>query len=534
MRTTWHIVRKDTRRLALPVAVWLAFQAGALTWFAQAPGFLANDPGTWLYGFGLWSELIHYAQLLFGFVLVGVLVLEDPVRGSDVFWRTRPIAGTRLLAAKSLTAAMLVVIAPVIVLTPVWLGLGFSGRELIGAAWFIVRAYFGAALLGLAGGSLAATLAQHLGAGFGLVAAAVVSLAAGTWVGARYSLRLRWDDPGDPILGGLQAAALVVLAVVPVVQYMTRRTAVTGLLISVMMASMFLLGHGLTSGSVLAVPAVATSAAGNAESGRADMVIVERIRGRLDTPIPKWGERNLRVPTLELALRQTSAVDEFLLPVGGTGELWWSGENRVHLYLERGGTVSPEQVRAIAGETRGATETQWSLRLRRQGDPVQSLEAGPASLKGLLQLEVLRGRVMGVMPVREGAMLYAGSNRVRIAAVQRSDRAEQRDRLVIEEREAAERDGHVRRMEFSFARRASKLDFYLLRAAGDLHLLGMEENGGVGLSAVAIGVRRLTLPSLPWPDIEGGTLYKVRFERVGRRFQEVQASEIEVEGDSQP
>ena len=59
MRTTGHIVRKDVRRLAIPVAVWLAFQAGALVWFAQAPGFLAHDVATWVYGYGLWAELIH-------------------------------------------------------------------------------------------------------------------------------------------------------------------------------------------------------------------------------------------------------------------------------------------------------------------------------------------------------------------------------------------------------------------------------------------------------------------------------------------
>jgi hypothetical protein len=212
---TWYIVRKDTRRLALPVAVWLAFQAGALTWFAQAPGFLTNDVSTWLYGFGLWAQQILIVQALFGFVLVGVLMLEDPARGSDVFWRTRPISGSRLLAAKGMAAALLFVVAPAIVLLPIWLGLGFSVAEAGGAVLRFTGGQLKVVLLSLAAGSLASNLAQHVGLVLVLFGLQVGGNAAGAWLGARRYEALSGSDPG-PIL--LMCAGWLLLAGIAVVQ----------------------------------------------------------------------------------------------------------------------------------------------------------------------------------------------------------------------------------------------------------------------------------------------------------------------------
>ena len=131
------MVRKDLRRLAAPVACWLAFQAGGLVWFARAPGFLPDDPNTWRFGLGLWVELSAWVQFLFGALLTGVLVLEDPVRGSDVFWRTRPISGARLLAAKATAAGLLLVLAPVLVLGVVIL---VSCASKFGATFLAARA----------------------------------------------------------------------------------------------------------------------------------------------------------------------------------------------------------------------------------------------------------------------------------------------------------------------------------------------------------------------------------------------------------
>lgn len=199
MNLLLHIVAKDVRRMWLPTALWLGFVAGAALYFALLPGIDPLGYDAWLRMAQAFALVVGSAQFFVGFVLTGVLVLEDPVIGADAFWPTRPISGALLLGAKVLASLLLFVVAPALVLLPAWGVAGFSVGEM---AWAALEAMFKHAYVtafALAMGGLAATLAQFL---FGGLAVAAFYFAA--------SVGPAWTYPRD--VGVQQARAFLVQA----------------------------------------------------------------------------------------------------------------------------------------------------------------------------------------------------------------------------------------------------------------------------------------------------------------------------------
>ncbi|HZZ20207.1 MAG TPA: hypothetical protein VFE25_12595, partial [Opitutaceae bacterium] len=86
---------------------------------------------------------------LIAFVLVGWLVYEDPLAGSDGFWVTRPISGARLLGAKALSAVVLFVVLPILVNVPWWLSCGFGAAQVAQAAVPMAIEYGSVVIVGL-------------------------------------------------------------------------------------------------------------------------------------------------------------------------------------------------------------------------------------------------------------------------------------------------------------------------------------------------------------------------------------------------
>lgn len=176
MNLLWHIVAKDVRRLWLPTALWLAFVGGTALYFAILPGIDPRGYDAWLSMTSSLALLMGAAQFFIGFVLSGVLVLEDPVLGTDAFWPTRPISRARLLAAKAFTAVLLFVVAPSLALMPAWGVAGFSLSEMASAAVEAMLKHANMTAFALAMGGLAANLAQFL---FCALAVAVLHFVSG-------------------------------------------------------------------------------------------------------------------------------------------------------------------------------------------------------------------------------------------------------------------------------------------------------------------------------------------------------------------
>src|SRR5882724_1199119 len=140
MKLTWHIVKKDFQRLWVPLALWSLLLAAkvAIGWTmlegsSVTLGWSANAEQMWLNRMTLYSNLLIALDILVNYVLAGVLIHEDALLGTQLFWRTRPISGARLLGAKLLGAALMFGAVPVLVWLPWWLHCSY-GRAQIASA----------------------------------------------------------------------------------------------------------------------------------------------------------------------------------------------------------------------------------------------------------------------------------------------------------------------------------------------------------------------------------------------------------------
>ena len=223
MNLTWHLAKKDLRRLALPVALWLAVLGLPALWLSllhvPREAVISSDALSWSNTLGALLITLSTMQMVAGVLLAGFLVLEDPVSGTTAHWLTRPIAGWRLLAAKLIAALLLLVVAPVLALLPAWMVAGFSLRDCVLAAvdWMLVLGGLMIAALTLA--SLARNLAQHATALliFTVVLIAGISRLPSQWLSVQAAFN------GSPQFL-VNVTVLPLLAVALALQYATRKS----------------------------------------------------------------------------------------------------------------------------------------------------------------------------------------------------------------------------------------------------------------------------------------------------------------------
>ena len=117
MKITWHIVKKDFRRLQVPLVFWaLLLVAQILIGVRLLHG--DGDNLEWFGRLGLYGNLFFALDLIVTYVLVAMLIHDDPLVGSRVFWLTRPISGARLLGAKLLGIVLMFGVLPVLIWLP--------------------------------------------------------------------------------------------------------------------------------------------------------------------------------------------------------------------------------------------------------------------------------------------------------------------------------------------------------------------------------------------------------------------------------
>jgi len=118
------------------ILAWIGLMALKILFYASVSGVFGSPSLPWLIRLGVGPEVAIRActEPLIAFVLVGWMVFEDPLAGTDVFWVTRPISGARLLAAKAIGAALLFVALPVAINVPWWLASGFDAGQVAHAA----------------------------------------------------------------------------------------------------------------------------------------------------------------------------------------------------------------------------------------------------------------------------------------------------------------------------------------------------------------------------------------------------------------
>ena len=216
MKLIWHIVRKDARRLWLPLTLWAVLMTAqhGIEWRAL---HVVTEDKTWEGRLKLYAVLLELLGVLTGYVLTAALVMEDPPTGTTVFWLTRPMSGARVLGAKLLGCGVLVLVPPVLLALPWWGMAGDTGTEIFRLTRELLRWQVWAAGSAVAvaaftrgggqflGGTLAVQAAiMGIAWGEGWIARATTAGAAGQWQFAK-----------------ILAVAGVAIAVL--IQYHTRR-----------------------------------------------------------------------------------------------------------------------------------------------------------------------------------------------------------------------------------------------------------------------------------------------------------------------
>lgn len=495
MSLIWHIVRKDFRRLAGPLALWLLLVLGHAALPFEWQGQEITTPAS-MEGKRYFVMICGVIVMGIGFILAAWLVMEDNLVSTAAFWRTRPVHGLRLLTAKALGALLMLSVLPVVVLTPVWLGCGFSFRELAHAAWEVAA---GQALCSLAAFALAGiteTSGQFL---IRLVGAAIAwPIFMGYVLGNFHGYKLRFPDA---VVETRTVLVLALLALIPLVmtvhQFLTRRMMRTCLLLAGGLALMVVGGCWWPWGQAAQFR---PQAAGRGAQVPAVSFVAQEIR----TNFRMEGRVIGLVPGTHIS------VDRVF------GE--WSdgrpGPRLTGMVANRNPPV--DVVRHVAGLPAPAvTEATWTAWGREGRGVVEAARENQVKLGGTVRATVMRGIVLGEVPLRAGATFEVGSSSLRIKSVRSRD---EKISVMIEERDAwltadAGIYSNVYDPVRSRLRPAAEAFVVLNRGRKSEVMSQVEEIGTLKANSILVGRRNIVItpPAEDENWVEGAVLVKVRF-----------------------
>jgi hypothetical protein len=494
MSLAWHVAKKDLRRLALPVAVWVALIVlPTLAFRLASPPIephMVTGLDVWRKSLGIWIQLLLGIEFIIGYVLAGSLVLEDPLVDSNAFWPTRPIAKRTLLAAKLLAAAVLFLVAPILALTPLWLGSGFGGRDLGWAAWQFATAHGGMIALALMTGSLVRNLAQHLGCTLLFIAAIVATQVVSTplWQpGPPAVLRSRVD---------VATAVLIATGVIALVhQFLTRRRPITWSL--------------LVAGWLVAVTVRCVwpwDLARHESAASTTGATAERLAAvAVDPTFTQLRKGSREVPNLF----GTTAWDPTLFYVPVLGH---SASDRSTLYS--GSLWRTEAGRRLLGVGDSAKPLRWQMMM--YWESRRDMIAENPEFEGSLEIWAVRPRQLWELPVRVDAKRIDGSTRLHVMQLFWTE--DRLDDIYIEERDTAANsvDNWREGDSIKAPEKATYIDqfFVVNRTTNEVRAAYPRELGSLTLNGLAVRYRML---GVTWQRAWGEpVLVKIRFECAGR------------------
>jgi hypothetical protein len=489
MRLAGHIAGKDGRALAWPVAVWLLFLLVTawlqlrLEWKPEVASLAAAAD---------WMRTMRSAAILAGVIsasatalLAGALVLEDRVVGCGAFWRTRPIAGGRMLAGKLLGAAVLLVGAPVVALVPGWLVAGFGWTELgravsgglAGQAALVVPA------MGLA--VLTRNLGQHALAVLAATVLGVLGLFAlpAMWPGA-HEVPAALETQAVLILALVLGAALVSL----LSQYTIRRRAV----------GWTIWGLALTAG-------VAVRLAWERDlTGEWRFAAATAVESRLPVTL-RMGE-SLGGGRVRCCIETDGGPRELAAPVGGRGVWKETGGSPAAVEFTVGEGWGQAAARRVAGLAPSEGPVEWEMVLRPAGGRSGAADSKPGDFSGRVEFARMRGTVLYELPVQPGAVASRGGTRTRVVGWAKGAT----ETLLVEERDAIETGLGVRM-------RPGRVDRFLFvhRASGTVRQVKALGQVAAGSHGLVHNVLALTPAPAGLDTQEGWTLLRVRLEPAG-------------------
>ena len=111
MNLTWHIARKDFRHLRFYLAGWL----GLMVIMQVLSGIDPLPEGPIDIMLYFWSGLLKVVKIFLLSLIVSRLVHADPPVGNTAFWLSRPLSGRKLLLGKSLFIVVFLILPTLLV-----------------------------------------------------------------------------------------------------------------------------------------------------------------------------------------------------------------------------------------------------------------------------------------------------------------------------------------------------------------------------------------------------------------------------------
>ncbi|MEJ1973156.1 MAG: ABC transporter ATP-binding protein [Lacunisphaera sp.] len=492
MNLIWHIVRKDLRRLRWPLLLWLLLPLVQWTLLATTSRTAMNP--TAFDGMVTMSATWAGLTWVVGLILAAWLVMEDGLVSTQAFWRTRPINGARLLAAKTLGAILMFSVLPALLMVPIWLAGGFSARELGLAVLEIAlkQAIFTVAAFALA--CVTETAGQFL---VRLIGAALLGPLALAYCAGIFDGTLGYDGNGLAetryrlVLG---VGVLTPLAMA-VYQYLTRRQLRSCVLLGAGVALMFALRFGWQWDLTPWFRKFPTEAAARNQE------ITFTHEALAFEPVPK--------KLGKLSLRGTvSGVSPGAYVSFHSVRGWWSdgADFRPGAKFSKETSLPLESAtrQAAGGNAPVAAPMMWTAFGFEREETLARANSDRYQIA--VTADLMRGRVVGELPLRKGAVLQTGSSRIRIIDLERD---EGRLTIWLQERvgwppwSARAQDG-----------------FLLLNPAVTAEAVFLKSSAGraVEFNAISLGQRQLMI-DVPMHEVNGRIVEVPGWEETARLVQ---------------
>jgi hypothetical protein len=416
MNLWWHLLAKDFRRLRGRLAAWLVVLGLKYVigfWLLHASGDLGERVLT---GLQMAVGGLVFTDVALTWLLVALLLHEDAVAGTPAFWRTRPIAGGRLLASKVLGIVFFLLAPAVLIAVPWWVACGLTPPQMTAAAVEVLVVQGGVALLAAGAASVTNSLARCLV--WGLVGTA-----------GAYGFAIAWTQgplakpeisPGAT-LAMWGAVLVLLLANLVVWQFLTRRRG---------------LGLGLLVGGLLLAPPVATLAVKTLATGatRASSALAEEGDGAAHNVTVEWisARRKARserrgVGEIELGYVARGVPPGHLVAGRGAMHTVRSGDRRLAVYQNAVGGENQGllAIRVAASEARvvGAQDVPRTIPLRSwfllTAEDQAATENLPLDVDVELRLQLVRPVILEVMAAQPGPWRAQAGHGGRVLRVMR-------------------------------------------------------------------------------------------------------------------
>jgi ABC-type transport system involved in multi-copper enzyme maturation permease subunit len=419
-----HILGKDLRRLRWLLLAWLVvvFSRVAVT---AARSDLAFEDITRQLALDNVSGLLMFVDMLMLVLLVSLLVHDEPLVGADAFWLTRPIPRATLMMAKLVFAGLFLIAAPAIVqstaVASVTRAAGHSVRLIPGRLFS--QSLWVAAVMAVA--SLTGSLTRFLLAMVGAGAAVVLASAAFTTLIFMTAEETSYPSPGladlTTVIVGSWLCLAVAVAVVAM-QYRVRRqrlafsVGIAGLIVSASLAEVWPWRFARVSepdpGAWSRDPARVAAVLTAGEPHVSDELGIRRRampRKQIAAPIRFAGVPPRYVSSVGVRSRlefpDGSAVQSaqgISVPVRRDGGDPWLFDSTAPV------RAALPQIRLLQPSDEPRF-TQWPVVLTVTADEYQRFGATPGRLTATIEAFLQESRLVGSIPLVEGARLGAES-----------------------------------------------------------------------------------------------------------------------------